>query len=239
MLHFAYDGSIHGDWVAHYAIRLAGRLPQPGLRLLHVEDARLSRGRLKQRLERIAAECRMLSVPLEVGIHPERQSVLATLQALVPSGSGHYLVCGTRMRQRGFLAITYSEMAEWSDWICNFTHRYPPPAVARGSDGASQYAYDCHRRSRNRVPSTAADPTSPLWVRRVHGHAACSVALSCTVSEAKSLEWGREHARHLSDDRGSSSGGTAERTVRFESCANALGPRPPASRSDLSPVLPP
>jgi len=20
------------------------------------------------------------------------------------------------------LAITYSEMAEWSDWICNFTH---------------------------------------------------------------------------------------------------------------------
>jgi nucleotide-binding universal stress UspA family protein len=111
MLYFAYDGSIHGDWVAHYAIRLAGRLPQPGLRLLHVEDARLSPGSLKQRLERIAAECRMLSVPLEVGIHPERKSVSATLQALVPSGSEHYLVCGTRMRHRGrgFLAGTVSE----------------------------------------------------------------------------------------------------------------------------------
>ncbi len=31
MLHFAYDGSLNGDWVAHYGIRLAAHHPERAL----------------------------------------------------------------------------------------------------------------------------------------------------------------------------------------------------------------
>ena len=42
MLHFAYDGSIHGDWVARYAMRMATRLPEPRLQVLHIRDGQRS-----------------------------------------------------------------------------------------------------------------------------------------------------------------------------------------------------
>jgi nucleotide-binding universal stress UspA family protein len=111
MLHFAYDGSIHGDWVARYAIRLATRLPKPRLRVLHIEDGQLSDLALGSRLARIEAECASLALPYELVVKPARRTVAATLLGLVPSSPDQYLVCGARARHagRGFLAGTVSE----------------------------------------------------------------------------------------------------------------------------------
>ncbi len=111
MLHFAYDGSIHGDWVARYAMKMASRLPEPGLHVLYVEDGQLSKAAVEQRFARIEADSEELALPLELTVKPERKTVAATLLALVPQDPAHYLVCGTRVRQkgRGFLADTVSE----------------------------------------------------------------------------------------------------------------------------------
>jgi len=111
MLHFAYDGSIHGDWVARYATRMATRLPDPGLHVLHVEDRQLANADVEAGLDRIKAACAELALPVEVTVAPARSSVADTLLELVPADPTHFLVCGTRVRQkgRGFLADTVSE----------------------------------------------------------------------------------------------------------------------------------
>ncbi|MDH4283015.1 MAG: universal stress protein [Myxococcales bacterium] len=111
MLHFAYDGSIHGDWVARYATQMASRLPEPGLHVWHVEDPQVPRADLRSRLKRIEAECEALSLPLKLSVEARHKGVAATLLALVPADSKDYLVCGTRVRQRsrGFLSGTVSE----------------------------------------------------------------------------------------------------------------------------------
>jgi len=111
MLYFAYDGSIHGDWVGRYAMQMAKRLPEPMLHVLHVEDRELSASALRQRLSKIELACKQLTLPLEVTVVPEGRSVAATLLSLVREGREHLLVCGTRVRQRGrgLLADTVSE----------------------------------------------------------------------------------------------------------------------------------
>ncbi len=111
MLHFAYDGSTHGDWVARYAMRMATRLPDSGVHVLHVEDGEFAKGYVEARLARLKAACAELALPVEVTVAPARSSVAATLLALVPEDPTHFLVCGTRVRQkgRGFLADTVSE----------------------------------------------------------------------------------------------------------------------------------
>ena len=87
MLYFAYDGSIHGDWVARYAMRMASRLPDPGLQVLHVEDGKLSKADLKKRLARLEAASAELALPIEISVAPEPTSVAATLLRLVQVGS--------------------------------------------------------------------------------------------------------------------------------------------------------
>ena len=111
MLYFAYDGSIHGDWVGQYAIHMAKRLPEPMLHLLHVEDRELSASALRKRLARFEWACDQLTLPLEVTVVPEHKSVASTLLGMVSEGKEHLLVCGTRVRQRGrgLLADTVSE----------------------------------------------------------------------------------------------------------------------------------
>jgi nucleotide-binding universal stress UspA family protein len=111
MLYFAYDGSIHGDWVGRYAMRMAKRLPEPMLHILHVEDRELSAAALRQRLLQMESACEELGLPVEVSVVPKRKSVSATLLGMVPPGGEHLLVCGTRVRPRGrgLLADTVSE----------------------------------------------------------------------------------------------------------------------------------
>jgi nucleotide-binding universal stress UspA family protein len=111
VLHFAYDGSINGDWVARYAMRMASRLPEPGIHVWHVEDPEVSRAHLESRAAQIEAECKSRSIPFRLSIEARRKSVASTLLSVVPQSREHYLVCGTRVRQRGrgFLSDTVSE----------------------------------------------------------------------------------------------------------------------------------
>jgi nucleotide-binding universal stress UspA family protein len=110
MLAFAYDGSLNGDWVAHYAVRFAAATPERRLRLLHVHDGRIPPD-LESRIARIADECAQLAVTLDPELHPVAGARVAErLLALVPPGAGSMLVAGTRSRPRNlaFLAGTVS-----------------------------------------------------------------------------------------------------------------------------------
>ncbi len=110
MLVFAYDGSLNGDWVAHYAVRFAASTPDRCLRMLHVHDAAPA-NHLAERVARIADECRLLGVGFSAELHPGASAGVAErLIALCPPGPGTTLVCGARARARGlaFLAGTVS-----------------------------------------------------------------------------------------------------------------------------------
>ena len=110
MLICAYDGSLNGDWVVHYAVRFAATTPERRLRLLHVYDGRAADD-LRPRIARIADECALLGIGFECELHPAAGAQVADrLLALVPPGSGTMLVAGTRSRPRNlaFLAGTVS-----------------------------------------------------------------------------------------------------------------------------------
>lgn len=110
MLVFAYDGSLNGDWVAHYAARFASNAAERRLRLVHVHDGSPAL-HLPERIERIAEECRRLGVTLEPELHARgRKGVAERLIELVPPGRETTLVCGARARPRklAFLAGTVS-----------------------------------------------------------------------------------------------------------------------------------
>lgn len=110
MIHLAYDGSLHGDWVARHAVRLASRDASRHLALVHVLDGSLERSRLDQRLERIEREATARGVTLAVELRPLGRGVFETLHATLPRDPGALVVCGTRVRsRRGFLRGTVSQ----------------------------------------------------------------------------------------------------------------------------------
>jgi len=100
VLTFAYDGSLNGDWVAHYAVRLAANTMERRLRLVHIlEGAPVPM--LAERLERIAEECRILGVSLESESYERAGATVADrLLEVVPHGRDSWLVTGTRARPR-------------------------------------------------------------------------------------------------------------------------------------------
>lgn len=110
MLVFAYDGSLNGDWVAHYAVRFAVHTPERRLLLVHVHsDAAPPSPRLRERIARIAAECRRVDVAMETRLLTGGEdAVTARLLEAVPPGAT--LVAGARARPRRltFLAGTVS-----------------------------------------------------------------------------------------------------------------------------------
>jgi nucleotide-binding universal stress UspA family protein len=112
MFHFAYDGSINGDWVSHYAVQLAAAHRDRELTLVHVRDGRTSVASLEEKLQRMRGECERHGVRLaEHLLPPVGRSLLDAIRSAVPEGPEHYLVCGTRARglRSGFLSGTTSE----------------------------------------------------------------------------------------------------------------------------------
>ncbi len=108
MLVFAYDGSLNGDWVAHYAVRFAANTSSRKLRLIHIADAS-PESSLEERIAYIAAESKLLGVLLETEIAPRRgANVAERLIEIVPERAT--LIAGTRARPRNhaFLAGTVS-----------------------------------------------------------------------------------------------------------------------------------
>lgn len=112
MFLFAYDGSINGDWVSHYAVQLAAAHQEHRLTLIHVRNGRTSEAALAEKLQRMRGECDRHGVRLvEHLLLPVGRSLLDAIRSAVPEGPEHYLVCGTRARGRrnGFLSGTTSE----------------------------------------------------------------------------------------------------------------------------------
>jgi nucleotide-binding universal stress UspA family protein len=120
MIYFAYDGSINGDWVSRYAIRMAAGMPEPRLRLLHIrDDGDASHAEVTAAgIERIRRECEEEGIAFEEAVHAQRGSVAETLQQVLAdeSPAGSMLVLGTRVRprHRRYLAGTVAEaMLAW------------------------------------------------------------------------------------------------------------------------------
>jgi nucleotide-binding universal stress UspA family protein len=108
VLVLAYDGSLNGDWVSHYAVRFAANTPTRTLRLVHVTDGASESG-LGERIARIADECKVLGVVLETELPPRRGvGVAETLLELVPERATLIAGLRARPRNRAVLAGTVS-----------------------------------------------------------------------------------------------------------------------------------
>jgi nucleotide-binding universal stress UspA family protein len=107
----AYDGSIHGDWVGRYAIRLA-RASGTGLEVVHVDDAALAAAAVDLRLAHLREVAAASGVEVSLrhlpGAAPE---VAEAIDAGVPAGTGRIIVAGLRARKsgRGLMHGTVSE----------------------------------------------------------------------------------------------------------------------------------
>lgn len=108
MLVFAYDGSLNGDWIAHYAVRFALASPARHLHLLHVHE-QAQAPELEGRIARIAAECRTLGVTLDTVVRASAGETVANgVLASVREEPDTILITGTRARPRNmsYLADT-------------------------------------------------------------------------------------------------------------------------------------
>ncbi|MBI1246231.1 hypothetical protein GC197_00115 [bacterium] len=100
-VYFAYDGSVAGDWVAHYAVRMASSQVTPRLTVLYVEPNRGSHVELVQdKVKRIAYECQQADVEFEFRIEKIHRSISETILDLVPPGMDSLVVVGPRHLQR-------------------------------------------------------------------------------------------------------------------------------------------
>lgn len=110
-LFLAYDGSVNGDWVARYAVRLASLAPERKLTLLYATDGKVGESRLNTGLafiERIAAETGLTVETRRLSV---RTDVVGALIDAIPPGPETLVVCGARAqgRQKGFLSGTVSK----------------------------------------------------------------------------------------------------------------------------------
>lgn len=111
MIYLAYDGSLNGDWVSRYAIRMASHSPQKKLVLVHILDGSIPADQLKMKIKAVEAECRARHVELISKIHHMiKQDVFHSLIQFLPEGKETICVCGTRVRfkRKGYLSGTIS-----------------------------------------------------------------------------------------------------------------------------------
>jgi hypothetical protein len=111
MIYIAYDGSLNGDWVSRYAIRMASHSPQKKLVLVHIFNEQIPAERLQLKTNVIEAECRARQVELISRTHyPLKQGIFHSLTRYIPEGEDTICVCGTRVsyKKKGYLAGTIS-----------------------------------------------------------------------------------------------------------------------------------
>lgn len=108
MLVFAYDGSLNGDWIAHYALRFARATLTRRLHLVHVFDQTPS-NETEGRIARIVEESAQQGVSLSTEMRrSSRGSASAAVLAALPDAHDTILVTGTRAQPRNlcYLADT-------------------------------------------------------------------------------------------------------------------------------------
>lgn len=108
-----YDGSVNGDWIAHYAVALAAAdaASSRRLRVLHVETTDISGPPLAAKFDNIRRLCARAGIEAEIEILPMRDGVFGGLRAALPGDPETLVVCGLRAKggRRGFLHGTVSE----------------------------------------------------------------------------------------------------------------------------------
>ena len=111
MIYFAYDGSLNGDWVSRYGIRLAAHTAEKKLTLVHIQDGSVSPVQVVEKISKIEQECSAQGIELCRKILPLKKNVCQSLLNAIPYGSESFVVCGTRIRSKrqAFLSGTISE----------------------------------------------------------------------------------------------------------------------------------
>ncbi len=111
MLYFAYDGTIHGDWVGNYAVQLASRQSDRTLNLIHVTEANRAQAVVDIKLAHFDAICKRSEVKLIIQMLAYEQSVFETIKSALQNDTRSLLVCGTRAgrAQRDILQGTVAE----------------------------------------------------------------------------------------------------------------------------------
>ena len=152
MITFAYDGTLNGDWVAHYATRFAANEPDRRLRLLHVREEAAASTAIERLIAAIGAECALLGVALEPEVHSaDDKGIAARLLELAPIGPDALLVCGTRARPRNF---AFLEGTVSQRLLQAGRRRRPSSSVVSRCWASSASQIRCARRSP--TPSLAA-----------------------------------------------------------------------------------
>lgn len=110
-VYLTYDGSVNGDWVARYAVRVAAHSPDKRLHVLHVEDVTVVAATLAEKFENIRRIAALDGVETDIEICPMHQGVFGGIVDRVPEGRDTVVVCGVRVRsgRHGFLSGTISE----------------------------------------------------------------------------------------------------------------------------------
>ncbi len=111
MLYFAYDGTIHGDWVGNYAVQLASHQADRTLNLMHVAEVNRAQVDVDNKLAHFDAICKRSAVKLVVRLLAYEQSVFGTIKSALQTDTPSLLVCGTRAgrAQRDILQGTVAE----------------------------------------------------------------------------------------------------------------------------------
>jgi nucleotide-binding universal stress UspA family protein len=111
MIYLAYDGSLNGDWISRYGIRLATHTAEKKLTLIHIRDGSVSPTRLAEKIGKIERECTAQGIGLRPEILPLKKNVYQSLLKAIPHGRESFVVCGTRVRSKrqAFLSGTISE----------------------------------------------------------------------------------------------------------------------------------
>ncbi len=106
----AYDGSVHGDWAARYAVRFAAATPEKSLTVLYVEDVGVPAPMLDAKFDNIHAISEQAKISVRCEILPMHHGVFGGLKARIPETPDTMVVCGTRAKagRRGLLAGTIS-----------------------------------------------------------------------------------------------------------------------------------
>jgi len=117
MIYLAYDGSLNGDWVSRYGIRLAVHTAEKKLTLVHIQDGGVSPVQVVDKIGKIEQECTAQGIELSRKILPLKKNVFQSLLNAIPHGSKSFVVCGTRIRSKrqAFLSGTISEKFLKSD----------------------------------------------------------------------------------------------------------------------------
>ncbi|MBT3980573.1 MAG: universal stress protein [Bacteriovoracaceae bacterium] len=111
MIYLAYDGSLHSDWVARYAMNMATNIGVKELHILYVEDGKMSRSKFDEKLKALVDEVEQRNLEPFVSILPLKGNVSSSIINHLPQNSQCFLIAGARSHGhlKGFLSGSIAE----------------------------------------------------------------------------------------------------------------------------------